>query len=106
MQNLSANTARNSESGQADQLLSPAAVTASSPVWWLKPLRRWASANAPLPLWASAAAGFSHHYMDVDAIEATHGVPFVRVGYKLCRPTTSCSPTCGDGDFALSALAI
>ena len=31
--------------------------------------------------------GFSHHYMDVDAIEATHGrSPSFAVVYKLCRP--------------------
>lgn len=43
--------------------------------------------------------GFSHHYMGVDAIEATHGRPLsFAVGYKLCHPDSIVFTYCGDGD--------
>ena len=43
--------------------------------------------------------GFSHHYMDVDAIEAT------RWATSSAVPTTSCSPTAATETPAPSALA-
>ena len=49
--------------------------------------------------------GFSHHYMDVDAIEATHGrSPSFAVGYKLCRPDNIVFTYCGDGDSCAIGL--
>ena len=49
--------------------------------------------------------GFSHHYMDIDAIEATHGrAPSFAVGYKLARPDNIVFTYAGDGDT--SAIGI
>ena len=51
--------------------------------------------------------GFSHHYMDVDAIEATHGrSPSFAVGYKLCRPDNIVFTYCGDGDSCAIGLVV
>lgn len=49
--------------------------------------------------------GFSHHYMDVDAIEATHGrSPSFAIGYKLARPDNIVFTYCGDGDSCAIGL--
>lgn len=49
--------------------------------------------------------GFSHHYMDIDAIEATHGrSASFAVGYKLARPDRIVFTYQGDGDT--SAIGI
>ncbi|MFR6518938.1 MAG: hypothetical protein ACLUPV_06780 [Bilophila wadsworthia] len=49
--------------------------------------------------------GFSHHYMDVDAIEATHGRSLRSRWATPAVPTTSCSPTAATETPAPSALA-
>lgn len=49
--------------------------------------------------------GFSHHYMDIDAIEATHGrAPSFAVGYKLARPDNIVFTYAGDGDTSAIGL--
>lgn len=49
--------------------------------------------------------GFSHHYMDVDAIEATHGrSASFAIGYKIARPDRIVFTYQGDGDT--SAIGI
>lgn len=49
--------------------------------------------------------GFSHHYMDIDAIEATHGrAPSFAVGYKLTRPDNIVFTYAGDGDTSAIGL--
>ncbi|WP_319543462.1 thiamine pyrophosphate-dependent enzyme [uncultured Pseudodesulfovibrio sp.] len=49
--------------------------------------------------------GFSHHYMDIDAIEATHGrAPSFAVGYKLTRPDNIVFTYAGDGDTCAIGL--
>ncbi len=49
--------------------------------------------------------GFSHHYMDIDAIEATHGrSPSFAVGYKLARPDNIVFTYAGDGDTCAIGL--
>lgn len=49
--------------------------------------------------------GFSHHYKDVDAIEATHGrAPSFAVGYKLARPDNIVFTYAGDGDSSAIGL--
>lgn len=49
--------------------------------------------------------GFSHHYMDVDAIEATHGrAPSFAIGYKMCRPDNIVFTYAGDGDTCAIGL--
>lgn len=50
--------------------------------------------------------GFSHHYMEIDAIEATHGrSPAVAVGYKMARPDNIVFTYQGDGDTSAIGLA-
>lgn len=50
--------------------------------------------------------GFSHHYMDIDAIEALHGrSPAVATGYKIARPENIIFTYQGDGDLAAIGLA-
>lgn len=50
--------------------------------------------------------GFSHHYMDIDAIEAMHGrSPAVAVGYKLGMPDNIVYTYQGDGDMSAIGLA-
>lgn len=49
--------------------------------------------------------GFSHHYMDIDAIEATHGrAPSFATGYKLTRPDNIVFTYAGDGDTCAIGL--
>jgi 2-oxoglutarate ferredoxin oxidoreductase subunit beta len=49
--------------------------------------------------------GFSHHYMDIDAIEALHGrSPAVATGYKIARPQNVVFTYQGDGDLATIGL--
>lgn len=49
--------------------------------------------------------GFSHHYMDIDAIEATHGrAPSFAVGYKLAMPDNIVFTYAGDGDTCAIGL--
>ncbi|WFS63114.1 thiamine pyrophosphate-dependent enzyme [Pseudodesulfovibrio thermohalotolerans] len=49
--------------------------------------------------------GFSHHYMDIDAIEATHGrSPSFAIGYKLARPDNIVFTYAGDGDTCAIGL--
>ncbi len=49
--------------------------------------------------------GFSHHYMDIDAIEALHGrSPAVATGYKIARPENVVFTYQGDGDLATIGL--
>ena len=49
--------------------------------------------------------GFSHHYMDIDAIEATHGrAPSFAVGYKLAMPDNIVFTYAGDGDSSAIGL--
>lgn len=50
--------------------------------------------------------GFSHHYMEIDAIEATHGrSPSMAVGYKLSMPDNIVYTYQGDGDTSAIGLA-
>jgi 2-oxoglutarate ferredoxin oxidoreductase subunit beta len=50
--------------------------------------------------------GFSHHYMDIDAIEAMHGrSTAVAVGYKYGMPDNIVYTYQGDGDMAAIGLA-
>ncbi len=50
--------------------------------------------------------GFSHHYMDIDAIEATHGrAASFAVGYKLARPDNIVFTYAGDGDTSAIGLS-
>ncbi len=50
--------------------------------------------------------GFSHHYMEIDAIEATHGrAPSFAIGYKLARPDNIVFTYAGDGDTCSIGLA-
>lgn len=49
--------------------------------------------------------GFSHHYMDIDAIEATHGrAPSFAEGYKLAMPDNIVFTYAGDGDSCAIGL--
>ncbi|SKA71440.1 2-oxoglutarate ferredoxin oxidoreductase subunit beta [Paucidesulfovibrio gracilis DSM 16080] len=49
--------------------------------------------------------GFSHHYMDIDAIEATHGrSPSFAEGYKLAMPENIVFTYAGDGDTSAIGL--
>jgi len=49
--------------------------------------------------------GFSHHYMDIDAIEATHGrSPSFAIGYKMTRPDNIVYTYAGDGDTCAIGL--
>jgi len=49
--------------------------------------------------------GFSHHYMDIDAIEATHGrAPSFAIGYKMTRPDNIVFTYAGDGDTCAIGL--
>ncbi|MCK9240372.1 thiamine pyrophosphate-dependent enzyme [Desulfocurvus sp.] len=49
--------------------------------------------------------GFSHHYMDIDAIEATHGrAPSFALGYKLAMPENIVFTYAGDGDTCAIGL--
>ena len=49
--------------------------------------------------------GFSHHYMDIDAIEATHGrSASFAIGYKLARPDRIVFTYQGDGDTSAIGL--
>ena len=50
--------------------------------------------------------GFSHHYMEIDAIEAMHGrSPAVAVGYKMGLPDNIIYTYQGDGDMSAIGLA-
>ncbi|MDR2387772.1 MAG: 2-oxoglutarate oxidoreductase [Deltaproteobacteria bacterium] len=50
--------------------------------------------------------GFSHHYMDIDAIEAMHGrSPSVATGFKLASPENFVFTYQGDGDMSAIGLA-
>ena len=50
--------------------------------------------------------GFSHHYMEIDAIEAMHGrAPSVAVGYKAGLPDNIVYTYQGDGDMSAIGLA-
>lgn len=50
--------------------------------------------------------GFSHHYMDIDAIEAMHGrSPSVATGFKLASPENFVFTYQGDGDMGAIGLA-
>lgn len=50
--------------------------------------------------------GFSHHYMDIDAIEATHGrSASFAVGYKIARPDNIVFVYAGDGDTSAIGLS-
>lgn len=50
--------------------------------------------------------GFSHHYMEIDAIEAMHGrSPSVAVGYKTGLPDNIVYTYQGDGDMSAIGLA-
>jgi len=50
--------------------------------------------------------GFSHHYMDIDAIEAMHGrAPSVAVGYKHADAEKMVFTYQGDGDMGAIGLA-
>lgn len=50
--------------------------------------------------------GFSHHYMNIDAIEAMHGrAPSMAVGYKTALPENIVFTYQGDGDTAAIGLA-
>ncbi len=50
--------------------------------------------------------GFSHHYMEIDAIEAMHGrSPAVAVGYKTGMPDNIVYTYQGDGDMSAIGLA-
>lgn len=50
--------------------------------------------------------GFSHHYLDIDAIEAMHGrSPAVGVGFKIASPENIVYTYQGDGDMSAIGLA-
>ncbi|UQZ91194.1 2-oxoglutarate oxidoreductase [Deltaproteobacteria bacterium Smac51] len=50
--------------------------------------------------------GFSHHYMDIDAIEATHGrSTSTATGFKLASPENFVFTYQGDGDMSAIGLA-
>ena len=50
--------------------------------------------------------GFSHHYMDIDAIEAMHGrATSVATGFKLASPENFVFTYQGDGDMSAIGLA-
>ena len=50
--------------------------------------------------------GFSHHYMDIDAIEAIHGrSPATAVGYKMGLPDNIVFTYQGDGDMSAIGIA-
>jgi 2-oxoglutarate ferredoxin oxidoreductase subunit beta len=50
--------------------------------------------------------GFSHHYMDIDAIEAMHGrSPSVATGFKFASPENFVFTYQGDGDMSAIGLA-
>jgi 2-oxoglutarate ferredoxin oxidoreductase subunit beta len=50
--------------------------------------------------------GFSHHYMEIDAIEAMHGrSPAVAVGFKMGMPDNIVYTYQGDGDMSAIGLA-
>ncbi len=50
--------------------------------------------------------GFSHHYLEVDAIEAMHGrAPAVAMGYKMGEPDNIVYTYQGDGDMSAIGLA-
>lgn len=50
--------------------------------------------------------GFSHHYKEIDAIEAIHGrSPAVAVGYKMGLPDNIVFTYQGDGDMSAIGLA-
>ena len=50
--------------------------------------------------------GFSHHYMDIDAIEAMHGrSTSVATGFKLASPENFVFTYQGDGDMSAIGLA-
>ncbi|MDR2302017.1 MAG: 2-oxoglutarate oxidoreductase [Deltaproteobacteria bacterium] len=50
--------------------------------------------------------GFSHHYLDIDAIEAMHGrSPSVATGFKLASPENFVFTYQGDGDMGAIGLA-
>lgn len=50
--------------------------------------------------------GFSHHYMDIDAIEAMHGrAPSVATGFKIASPDNVVFTYQGDGDASAIGLS-
>lgn len=50
--------------------------------------------------------GFSHHYMEIDALEAVHGrSPAMAVGYKMGLPDNIVFTYQGDGDMSAIGLA-
>lgn len=50
--------------------------------------------------------GFSHHYMDIDAIEAIHGrSPATAIGYKMGLPDNIVFTYQGDGDMSAIGIA-
>ncbi|EBS7636727.1 2-oxoglutarate oxidoreductase [Salmonella enterica] len=50
--------------------------------------------------------GFSHHYLDIDAIEAMHGrAPAVAIGYQMAMPDNIVYTYQGDGDMSSIGLA-
>jgi 2-oxoglutarate ferredoxin oxidoreductase subunit beta len=50
--------------------------------------------------------GFSHHYMDIDAIEAMHGrATSVATGFKLASPENMVFTYQGDGDMSAIGLS-
>ncbi|NLZ18556.1 MAG: 2-oxoglutarate oxidoreductase [Desulfobulbaceae bacterium] len=50
--------------------------------------------------------GFSHHYMEIDAIEAIHGrSPATAIGYKMGLPDNIVYTYQGDGDMSAIGLA-
>lgn len=50
--------------------------------------------------------GFSHHYMEIDAIEAMHGrAPAVALGYRASLPDNFVYTYQGDGDMSSIGLA-
>lgn len=49
--------------------------------------------------------GFSHHYLEIDAIEVPHGrAPSFGVGYKLAKPDNIVYTYAGDGDTCAIGL--
>lgn len=50
--------------------------------------------------------GFSHHYLNIDAIEAMHGrAPVMGVGFKIASPENIVYTYQGDGDMSAIGLA-
>ncbi len=50
--------------------------------------------------------GFSHHYMNIDALEAMHGrAPAMAVGFKMASPDNIVFTYQGDGDMSAIGLA-